>query len=81
MKIKCSQDTDTLYIELHRGETNETKNLDKNILLDLDEDGQLCTITTGHASQRLRGLLRFPMNNSPLELQALATDRQANIQD
>ena len=51
MKIKYSQDTDTLYIELHRGETNETKDLDKNILLDLDGDGQLCTITIGHTSQ------------------------------
>ena len=50
MKIKYSQDTDTLYIELRRG---ETKNLDKNTLLDLDEDGRLCTITTEHASQRL----------------------------
>jgi uncharacterized protein YuzE len=48
MKIKCFQDTDTLYIELRRG---ETKNLDKNILLDLDGDGQLCTITIGHTSQ------------------------------
>jgi uncharacterized protein YuzE len=48
MKIKYSQDTDTLYIELRRG---ETKNLDKNILLDLDGDGQLCTITIGHTSQ------------------------------
>ena len=81
MKIKYSQDTDTLYIELRRGETNETKDLDKNILLDLDGDGQLCTITIGHASQRYWRLLRLPMNNSPLELQDLATDRQANIQD
>jgi uncharacterized protein YuzE len=48
MKIKCFQDTDTLYIELRRG---ETKNLDKNILLDLDGDGRLCAITIEHSSQ------------------------------
>jgi uncharacterized protein YuzE len=51
MKIKCFQDTDTLYIELCPGEANATKDLDKNILLDLDGDGQLCTITIGHTSQ------------------------------
>ena len=48
MKIKYFQDTDTLYIELRRG---ETKDLDKNTLLDLDGDGRLCAITIEHSSQ------------------------------
>ena len=48
MKIKCFQDTDTLYIELRRG---ETKDLEEKTLLDLDGDGRLCAITIEHFSQ------------------------------
>ena len=53
MKIKCFQDTDTLYIELRRGEANATKDLEEKTLLDLDGDGRLCAITIEYASQRL----------------------------
>jgi len=52
MRIKYFQDTDTLYIEFKTGEVAETKDLDENTLLDLDRDGNICTITVEHASER-----------------------------
>lgn len=52
MKIKYFRETDTLYIELRPTEVAETKDLDENTLLDLDDAGNLCAITLEHASQR-----------------------------
>ena len=52
MKIQYFQDTDTLYIEFKAAEVTETKDLDENTLLDLDQDGKLCGITIEHASER-----------------------------
>lgn len=52
MKVQYFKDTDTLYIEFQGGEISETRDLDENILLDLDSDGNVCAITFEHASQR-----------------------------
>jgi uncharacterized protein YuzE len=52
MKIKYFQDTDTLYIEFRSVEVAETKDLDENTLLDLDQGGNICGITIEHASER-----------------------------
>ncbi len=52
MKIKYFQDTDTLYIEFKSAEVEETRDLDENTLLDLDGDGNICTITVEHARER-----------------------------
>jgi len=52
MKIKYYKDTDTLFIEFRPGKVEETKDLDENTLLDLDQDGNICTITVEHASKR-----------------------------
>ena len=52
MKIKYFQDTDTLYIEFRSVEVAETKDLDENTLLDLDGEGNLCSITIEHARER-----------------------------
>ena len=52
MKIKYFQDTDTLYIEFRAVEVAETKDLDENTLLDLDQDGNICGLTIEHASDR-----------------------------
>jgi len=52
MKIKYFQDTDTLYIEFRTAEVAETKDLDENTLLDLDEQGNICSITIEHAKDR-----------------------------
>ena len=52
MKIKYFEETDTLYIEFRPAKVQETKDLDENTLLDLDQDGNICAITIEHASER-----------------------------
>lgn len=52
MKIKYFQDTDTLYIEFNQGIVSESRDLDENMLLDLDAAGNICAITVEHAKQR-----------------------------
>ncbi|HBB95224.1 MAG TPA: hypothetical protein DC054_07515 [Blastocatellia bacterium] len=52
MKIQYFQDTDTLYIEFRPGEVAESRDLDENTILDLDQKGNICGITVEHASQR-----------------------------
>ncbi len=52
MKIKYFQDTDTLYIEFRSAEVAETRDLDENTLLDIDNKGDICAITVEHASYR-----------------------------
>jgi len=52
MIIKYFQETDTLYIEFRQDKIVETKELDENTLLDLDEHGNICAMTIEHASIR-----------------------------
>ena len=52
MKITYFQETDTLYIEFRAAEVAETKDLDENTLLDIDQDGNVCGITIEHARDR-----------------------------
>ena len=53
MKIRYFADTDTLYIVFSQKIPIETRDLDENILLDLDEDGQLCSMAIEHAKERV----------------------------
>lgn len=52
MKIKYFHDTDTLYIEFRADRIAETRDLDENTLLELDDQGRVCAMTMEHASQR-----------------------------
>ena len=52
MKIRYFEDTDTLFIELKAGSVAETRDLDENTLLDLDDQGQVLAITLEHATER-----------------------------
>jgi uncharacterized protein YuzE len=52
VKIKYFQETDTLYIEFRSVQVAETKELDENTLLDIDQDGNICAITLEHARER-----------------------------
>lgn len=52
MKIKYFKETDTLFIEFRPAKVEETRDLDENTLLDLDQDGNICAITIEHASER-----------------------------
>lgn len=52
MKIQYFQDTDTLYIAFRDQAIHETREMDENTLIDLDERGNVCGITFEHASER-----------------------------
>jgi len=52
MKSQYFQETDTLYIEFKAAEVAESKDLDENTILDLDQSGNICGITVEHASER-----------------------------
>lgn len=52
MKVKYFADTDTLHIELRPGPVSETRDLDENTLLDLDQAGNICALTIEHAKDR-----------------------------
>ena len=45
MKVKYSQNTDTLYIEFRSSGIVETKDLDENTQLDVDAEGRICALT------------------------------------
>lgn len=51
MKAKYFEDTDILYIEFRETEVPETRDLDENKMIDLDEKGQICAITVEHAGE------------------------------
>ena len=52
MRVQYFEDTDTLYIEFRESEISETRDLDENTLIDLDEQGNVCALTFEHASER-----------------------------
>lgn len=52
MKVTFFSDTDTLYIEFETGTVAETRDLDENTLIELDDAGQICAITVEHATER-----------------------------
>ena len=53
MEIKYFSDTDTLLINFAKQEIVETRNINENILIDLDEQGNLISITIEHATQQM----------------------------
>lgn len=52
MRIRYFTDTDTLLIEFKDRPVAETRDLDENTILDVDADGNICSITVEHASRR-----------------------------
>jgi uncharacterized protein YuzE len=52
MKIKYFEETNTLYIEFRNHNIVETKEIDVNTILDLDERGNICALTLEHAKER-----------------------------
>jgi uncharacterized protein YuzE len=51
MKVKYFADTDTTLLEFSNTPPVETQELDENIYLDLDDQGNIVSITIEHASQ------------------------------
>jgi uncharacterized protein YuzE len=52
MRVRYFEDSDTLYIELRDAVVAETRDLDENTLIDLDDQGRMVAITVEHAQQR-----------------------------
>ncbi len=52
MKVRYFADTDTLLIEFRDALVAETRDLDEDTTLDLDAQGNICSITVEHASTR-----------------------------
>ena len=52
MKVRYFADTDTLLIEFRDAPVIETRDLDENTILDVDAQGNICSITVEHASKR-----------------------------
>ncbi|VFN04654.1 MAG: Uncharacterized protein YuzE [Candidatus Kentron sp. G] len=50
MKIKYFEDTDTALVEFSDGPVMETREINENIYLDLDGDGNLVGMTIEHAA-------------------------------
>ena len=52
MKVRYFSDTDTLLITLSDKRVAETRDLNDNILVELDDDGRLVSMTIEHATQQ-----------------------------
>lgn len=64
MQIKYFNDTDTLYIEFNKNQVFETKDLNENILLDLDDKNNIVAITIEHAKSQTN-ISNFSVNFLP----------------
>ncbi len=53
MKIQYFGDTDTLYLVLNDAPVLETRELDENTLVDVDEKGSIVSITIEHAAEHV----------------------------
>ena len=52
MKVTFFADTDTLYIEFKSGTIVDTRDLDENMLLELDAEGRIGALPMERASER-----------------------------
>jgi uncharacterized protein YuzE len=51
MRVKYFSDTDTAFVQFSDGTPVETRELNENIYLDLDDQGRVVSITIEHAHQ------------------------------
>lgn len=54
MKVKYFSDTDTAFVEFTDKPVAETKEIGENIYVDLDSNGNLVSMTIGHARKNAR---------------------------
>ena len=52
MEVKYFADTDTLLINFTNKEIIDSSDINENVLMELDEDGGLVSITVEHAKQQ-----------------------------
>ncbi len=54
MKIKYFNDTDTALLEFSENIVKETREISENVYIDLDEKGNIVSITIEHARETAR---------------------------
>ena len=54
MKVKYFADTDTAHIEFTDSDVHETKEISENIYIDLDNKGNIVSMTIEHAKANAR---------------------------
>ena len=64
MKVKYFSDTDTAHFEFTGREVYETKEISENIYVDIDENGNLVSMTIEHAKASA-GLWEFSYQEMP----------------
>jgi uncharacterized protein YuzE len=52
MKVKYFPETDTALVEFSNREVSETKEINENIIIDLDNEGNLVGMTIEHANKQ-----------------------------
>ena len=53
MDAKYFQDTDTLLINFSDGEIVETRDVNEDVLIELDGDGEVVSVTIEHANRKM----------------------------
>ena len=64
MKVKYFSDTDTAHVEFADRNVHETKEISENIYVDIDEKGNLVSMTIEHAKASA-GLWEFSYQEIP----------------
>ena len=64
MKIKFFEDTDTALIEFTTKPIVETREVSEDVYLDLDENGNLVSMTVEHAEEKAN-ILDFAFERQP----------------
>ena len=54
MKVKYFTDTDTAHVEFTDREVSETREISENIYIDIDNNGNLVSMTIEHAKSNAR---------------------------
>ena len=54
MKVKYFSDTDTAHVEFTDRDIHETKEISENIYIDIDEKGNIVSMTIEHAKTNAR---------------------------
>lgn len=52
MRVEYFEDTDTLQITFNDRRVADTRDMDENTLIELDEEGNLVSMTLEHAQER-----------------------------
>jgi uncharacterized protein YuzE len=68
VKIKYFEDTDTALLEFTERPVFETKEINENIYLDLDEAGNLIGMTIEHALSQANGHVGLPDSGNSTEI-------------